>query len=97
VFIIPKLDTDHRECSGCGKTRRSPIRHSIASKATRERSDEAEHEGRNQRQSAGGEDTIKETFGQVSHHPNLTVQLQNEELAGQVQRKVGQMEKVLQK
>ena len=41
--------------------------------------------------------TIKETVGQVTHNPNLTAQGQNEKLAGKVQRKVGQIEKVLEK
>ena len=41
--------------------------------------------------------TIKETVGQVTHSPKLTAQGQNEKLAGKVQRKVGQIEKVLEK
>ncbi len=41
--------------------------------------------------------TIKETVGQVTHNPNLTAQGQNEKLAGKVQRKVGQIENVLEK
>jgi uncharacterized protein YjbJ (UPF0337 family) len=40
---------------------------------------------------------LKETVGRVTHNPNLTAQGQNEKLAGKVQRKVGQIEKVLEK
>jgi uncharacterized protein YjbJ (UPF0337 family) len=41
--------------------------------------------------------SIKEKVGQATHNPNLTAQGQNEKLAGKVQRKVGQIEKVLEK
>jgi uncharacterized protein YjbJ (UPF0337 family) len=41
--------------------------------------------------------SIKKTVGQVTRNPNLTAQGQNEKLAGKVQRKVGQIEKVLEK
>jgi uncharacterized protein YjbJ (UPF0337 family) len=40
--------------------------------------------------------TIKKTVGQVTHNSNLTAQGQNEKLAGKVQKKVGQIEKVLE-
>lgn len=35
--------------------------------------------------------------GQVTHNPNLTAEGQNEKLTGKVQKKVGQIEKVLEK
>ena len=41
--------------------------------------------------------TIKDNVGQVTHNPDLTAQGQNGKLAGKVQRKVGQIEEVLQK
>jgi uncharacterized protein YjbJ (UPF0337 family) len=41
--------------------------------------------------------SIKETVGQVTHNPHLTAQGRNEKLAGKVQRKVGQIEQVLEK
>jgi uncharacterized protein YjbJ (UPF0337 family) len=41
--------------------------------------------------------TVKEKAGQVTNNPNLTAEGQNEKLAGKVQNKVGQIEKVLEK
>ena len=41
--------------------------------------------------------TVKEKVGQVTHNPNLTAEGQNEKLTGKVQKKVGQIEKVLEK
>ena len=41
--------------------------------------------------------SIKETAGQVLNSPNLTAEGQDEKLTGKVQRKVGQLEKVLEK
>lgn len=41
--------------------------------------------------------TVKEKAGQVTNNPNLTAEGQNEKLAGKVQKKVGQIEKVLEK
>jgi len=35
--------------------------------------------------------------GQVTHNPNLTAEGQNKKLTGKVQKKVGQIEKVLEK
>ena len=39
----------------------------------------------------------KEKAGQVMGNPNLTARGQNEKLAGKVQKKVGQIEKALEK
>ena len=41
--------------------------------------------------------TVKEKMGQVTHKTNLTAKGQNEKLTGKVQKKVGQIEKVLEK
>ena len=41
--------------------------------------------------------TVKEKAGQVTNNPKLTAKGQNEKLAGKVQKKVGQIEKVLEK
>ena len=40
---------------------------------------------------------IKGKVGQVTNNPNLTAEGENEKLAGKVQKKVGQIEKVLEK
>jgi uncharacterized protein YjbJ (UPF0337 family) len=40
--------------------------------------------------------TVKEKAGQVINNPNLTAEGQTEKLAGKVQEKVGQVEKVLE-
>jgi uncharacterized protein YjbJ (UPF0337 family) len=39
----------------------------------------------------------KEKAGQVTNNPNLTADGQSEKLAGKVQKKVGQIEKVFEK
>jgi uncharacterized protein YjbJ (UPF0337 family) len=39
----------------------------------------------------------KETAGQVASNPNLEAEGQSEKLAGKVQRKIGQIEKVFEK
>lgn len=39
----------------------------------------------------------KEKAGQVTNNPNLTSEGQGEKLAGKVQKKVGQIEKVFEK
>ena len=41
--------------------------------------------------------TVKEKAAQVTNNPNLTADAQNEKLAGIVKKKVGQIEKVLEK
>ena len=41
--------------------------------------------------------SVKEKVGQVMNNPNLTAEGQNEKLAVKVQKKVGQIEKVLGK
>jgi uncharacterized protein YjbJ (UPF0337 family) len=38
----------------------------------------------------------KQTVGQVTNNPNLTAEGQGEKIAGKVQKKVGQIEKVLE-
>src|ERR1017187_9214617 len=40
---------------------------------------------------------VKETAGQVTNNPNLAAEGQDENLAGKVQKKVGQVEKVFEK
>jgi uncharacterized protein YjbJ (UPF0337 family) len=40
---------------------------------------------------------VKETAGKVTNDPNLTAEGQGEQLAGKFQKKVGQVEKVLEK
>jgi uncharacterized protein YjbJ (UPF0337 family) len=40
---------------------------------------------------------VKETAGQVTNDPNLAAEGQAENLGGKVQKKVGQIEKVLEK
>ena len=40
---------------------------------------------------------VKENAGQVTSDPDLAAQGQNERIAGAVQKKVGQIEKVLEK
>jgi uncharacterized protein YjbJ (UPF0337 family) len=39
----------------------------------------------------------KEAAGQVTNNPNLTAEGQDEKLAGKIQKKVGQIEKVFEK
>jgi uncharacterized protein YjbJ (UPF0337 family) len=39
----------------------------------------------------------KQTVGQAIKNPNLTAEGQDEKLAGKVQKKVGQIEKVIEK
>jgi uncharacterized protein YjbJ (UPF0337 family) len=41
--------------------------------------------------------TLKEKAGRVTNNPNLTAEGQNEKFAGKVQKKVGQIENVLEK
>ena len=41
--------------------------------------------------------TVKEKAGQVANDPNLEAEGQDENLAGKIQKKVGQVEKVLEK
>ena len=41
--------------------------------------------------------TVKEKAAQITNNPDLTAKGQNEKLAGKVQKKVGQIEKVLEK
>jgi uncharacterized protein YjbJ (UPF0337 family) len=41
--------------------------------------------------------TVEEKAGQVTNNPHLTAQGQNEKLAGKAQKKVGQIEEVLEK
>jgi uncharacterized protein YjbJ (UPF0337 family) len=41
--------------------------------------------------------TAKETAGKVTNNPNLEAEGQSERFAGKVQKKVGQIEKVLEK
>jgi uncharacterized protein YjbJ (UPF0337 family) len=40
---------------------------------------------------------VKETAGQVANNPNLAAEGQNEKVAGKIQNKVGQVEKVFEK
>jgi uncharacterized protein YjbJ (UPF0337 family) len=40
---------------------------------------------------------VKEKAGQVTNNPNLAAEGQNEKLAGEVQKKFGQIEKVIEK
>jgi uncharacterized protein YjbJ (UPF0337 family) len=40
---------------------------------------------------------VKETLGKATNNPNLTAKGQDEKLSGKVQKKVGQIEKVLEK
>jgi uncharacterized protein YjbJ (UPF0337 family) len=40
---------------------------------------------------------LKEKAGQVTNNPNLTAEGQNEKVAGKIQEKVGQIEKVFEK
>jgi uncharacterized protein YjbJ (UPF0337 family) len=41
--------------------------------------------------------TVKEKFGKALNSPGLTAEGQDEKFAGKVQKKVGQIEKVLEK
>jgi len=41
--------------------------------------------------------TVKEKAGKITNNPTLAAEGQNENLAGKVQKKVGQIEKVLEK
>jgi uncharacterized protein YjbJ (UPF0337 family) len=41
--------------------------------------------------------TAKEKAGQVTNNPNLAAEGQDEKLAGKIQKKVGQIEKVFEK
>jgi uncharacterized protein YjbJ (UPF0337 family) len=41
--------------------------------------------------------SVKEKVGKVTNNPILTAEGQNEKFAGKVQKKVGQIEKVLEK
>jgi hypothetical protein len=67
------------------------------SKATDEIPDETEREGRNQRQSPVGDGHHQRDRWPGHPQPSLSAQGQNEKLAGKVRRKVGQIEKVLEK
>jgi uncharacterized protein YjbJ (UPF0337 family) len=40
---------------------------------------------------------VKEKAGQANNNPNLTAEGQDEEVAGKVQKKVGQVEKVFER
>jgi len=40
---------------------------------------------------------VKETAGKISNDPDLTAEGQSEHLAGSIQKKIGQIEKVLEK
>jgi uncharacterized protein YjbJ (UPF0337 family) len=40
---------------------------------------------------------VKEKAGKVANNPNLAAEGQSEQLAGQVQKKIGAIEKVLEK
>ena len=40
---------------------------------------------------------VKEKAGQVTNNPKLTAEGQNEKVAGKIQEKVGQIEKVFEK
>jgi uncharacterized protein YjbJ (UPF0337 family) len=40
---------------------------------------------------------VKEKVGQVTNDPNLAAEGENETLAGKIQKKVGQIEKVFEK
>ena len=40
---------------------------------------------------------VKETVGQLTNNPSLTAEGQNEKIAGTIQKKVGQIEKVFEK
>jgi uncharacterized protein YjbJ (UPF0337 family) len=40
---------------------------------------------------------VKEKIGQVTNNPNLAAEGQDEKLAGKIQKKVGQIEKVFEK
>jgi uncharacterized protein YjbJ (UPF0337 family) len=40
---------------------------------------------------------VKETTGQVTNNPDLTAEGQGERLAGTIQKKIGQIEQVLEK
>jgi uncharacterized protein YjbJ (UPF0337 family) len=41
--------------------------------------------------------TVAKKAGQITNNPNLTAKGQNEKLAGKIQKKVGQIEAVLEK
>jgi len=41
--------------------------------------------------------TVKEKAGEVTNNPNLTAEGQDEKLAGKVQKKVAQIENVLER
>ena len=41
--------------------------------------------------------TVKEKAGKITNNPNLEAEGANENLAGKVQKKVGQIEKVIEK
>ena len=41
--------------------------------------------------------TVKEKVGQVTNNPKLAARGQDEKLAGKIQKKVGQIEKVFEK
>ena len=41
--------------------------------------------------------TVKEKAGRIINNPDLTTEGENEKLAGKVQKKVGQVEKVFEK
>jgi uncharacterized protein YjbJ (UPF0337 family) len=72
----------------------------ITSKAIKEKPNKPEYEGRNKRQYAWGDEakgTVKEKAGQVTNNPKLTDEGQSEKVAGKVQKKVGQIERVLEK
>ncbi len=41
--------------------------------------------------------TVKAKMGQATNTPSLTVEGKSEKLAGRVQRKIGELEKILEK
>ena len=41
--------------------------------------------------------TVKETVGRATNNPDLAVEGQNEKIGGKIQKKIGQVEKVLGK
>jgi uncharacterized protein YjbJ (UPF0337 family) len=40
---------------------------------------------------------VKQTAGQVTNNPNLAAKGQDEKVAGKIQKKIGQIEKVFEK
>jgi len=75
------------------KTGRAPDFRSLP----RRQQDEAKYSGSGCRQDSRSEGAIKQKVGHVTNNPDMEGEGTGEKLAGKVQKKIGQVEKVFEK